>query len=222
MLARARNSLSRFDVDQAVYIIAANKYVALSTAAARDGRRVAFILDWTHSPDAIPDGQASSGRSGSSFHQSRSDTYSSRKVRLPINTPRRKDMSRLIAGLIVALSLVSGTAFAFDLSGAWASDRGVCSKIFSKKGSAVSFAEMSDLYGSGFIVNGDVIQGKSAKCNIKSRKQNGDTTTLVAICSTTITTDDYQFVYKTVDDNTLDRVLPDMDNVTIRFSRCST
>ena len=43
-----------------------------------------------------------------------------------------------------------------------------------------------------------------------------------AICSTTITTDDYQFVYKTVDDNTLDRVLPDMDNVTIKFSRCST
>ena len=129
-------------------------------------------------------------------------------------------MSRWIVGLIIALSLVSGKAFAFDLSGAWASDRSVCSRIFSKKGSAVTFAEMSDLYGSGFIVNGDVIQGKSAKCNIKSRKQNGDSTTLEAICSTTITTDNYQFVYKPVDDNTLDRLLPDMDNVTIRFARC--
>ena len=129
-------------------------------------------------------------------------------------------MSRWTAGLMIALSLVSAKAFAFDLSGSWASDRSVCSRIFSKKGNAVTFTEMSDLYGSGFIVNGDVIEGKSAKCNIKSRKQNGDTTTLVASCSSTITTDNYQFAYRPVDDNTLDRLLPDMDNVTIRFSRC--
>jgi hypothetical protein len=125
-----------------------------------------------------------------------------------------------MVGLTAAVLLLSGKAFAFDLSGAWASDRNLCDHVFSRKGSAVSFTELSDLYGAGFIVNGDAIQGKSAKCSIRSRKQEGDTTTLSASCASAIMTDNYQFSYRVVDDNTLERLFPDIPNMTLKFSRC--
>jgi hypothetical protein len=130
-------------------------------------------------------------------------------------------MYRLIVGMTAALFLLSGKAFAFDLSGAWASDRALCDRVFKGKGSAVSFTEMSDLYGSGFIVNGDAIQGKSAKCSIRSRKENGNVTTLSASCASSIMTDNYQFSYRVVDDNTIERLFPDVENMAMKFSRCS-
>lgn len=129
-------------------------------------------------------------------------------------------MRRLIVGLAAGLLLLSGEALAFDLSGAWTSDRELCDRVFNKKGSAVSFAELSDLYGSGFIVNGDAITGKTAKCSIKSRKQDGDVTTLVASCATSIMTGNYDFSYKVLDDNTLVRLFPDIKNMTVKYARC--
>jgi len=129
-------------------------------------------------------------------------------------------MYRLVVGLTAGFFLLSGQAFAFDLSGAWTSDRELCDHVFSKKGTDVSFAELSDLYGSGFIVNGDAIQGKMAKCSIKSRKQDGDITTLVASCATSIMTGNYEFSYKVLDDNTLVRLFPDIKNMTVQYARC--
>ena len=129
-------------------------------------------------------------------------------------------MFRLIAGLTAALVLFSGEAFAFELSGAWASDAALCDHVFNKKGSAVSFTELSDLYGSGFIVNGDAIKGKMAECRIKSRKQDGDITTLVASCATSIMTGEYQFSYKVLGDNSLARMFPDIKGMTVNYARC--
>lgn len=129
-------------------------------------------------------------------------------------------MRRLIVGVAAGLLLLSGEALAFDLSGAWTSDRELCDRVFNKKGSAVSFAELSDLYGSGFIVNGYAITGKTAKCSIKSRKQDGDVTTLVASCATSIMTGNYDFSYKVLDDNTLVRLFPDIKNMTVKYARC--
>ena len=129
-------------------------------------------------------------------------------------------MRRLILGVAAGLLLLSGEALAFDLSGAWTSDRELCDRVFNRKGSAVSFAELSDLYGSGFIVNGDAITGKTAKCSIKSRKQDGDVTTLVASCATSIMTGNYDFSYKVLDDNTLVRLFPDIKNMTVQYARC--
>jgi hypothetical protein len=128
-------------------------------------------------------------------------------------------MYRLIVGL--AALLLSGEAFAFDLSGAWTSDRELCDHVFSRKGSALGFAELSDLYGSGFIVKGDSIKGKMADCRINSRKQDGDITTLVASCATSVMTGNYEFSYKVLDDNTLVRLFPDIKNMTVQYARCS-
>jgi hypothetical protein len=125
-----------------------------------------------------------------------------------------------LAVMIVAV-LLPGRASAFELSGAWASAHELCDRVFAKKGNAVDFAELSDLFGSGFIVNGKAIRAKTAKCNIKSSKQDGDLTIISASCATSIMTGDYQFSYKVVDDNTIMRLFPDIKDMTLSYFRCS-
>jgi hypothetical protein len=123
--------------------------------------------------------------------------------------------------VMIAAIVMPGRAGAFELSGAWASAQELCDRVFVRKGSAVSFAELSDLFGSGFIVNGKAIRGKSAKCDIKSSKPDGELTTISASCATSIMTGDYQFSYKVVDDNTIVRLFPDIKDMTLRYFRCS-
>src|SRR5690349_20711868 len=125
------------------------------------------------------------------------------------------------SALIIAAIVLPGRAAAFDLSGAWASASELCDCVFLKKGNAVNFAELSDLFGSGFIVSGKTIRAKSAKCTIKSSKQDGELTSISAGCATSITTGDYQFSYKVVDDNTIMRLFPDIKDMTLRYFRCS-
>jgi hypothetical protein len=126
----------------------------------------------------------------------------------------------LWAMMIAAIAL-PGRACAFELSGAWASAQELCDRVFVKKANAVNFAELSDLFGSGFIVNGKAIRAKSAKCSIKSSKQEGELTTISASCATSIMTGNYQFSYKVVDDNTIQRLFPDIKDMTLRYFRCS-
>ena len=123
--------------------------------------------------------------------------------------------------MMIAAIILPGRAGAFELSGAWASAQELCDRVFAKKGNAVNFAELSDLFGSGFIVNGKAIRAKTAKCNIKSSKQEGDLTIISASCATSIMTGDYQFSYKVVDDNTIMRLFPDIKDMTLRYFRCS-
>lgn len=123
------------------------------------------------------------------------------------------------AAIIVALPY-STDALAFDLSGAWASQRELCDRVFTRKGGVLRFAELSDLYGSGFIVNGNAIKAKAATCTIKSRQQEGDATVLTADCATSIMTSTLQFRYKAIDDNTLTRDFPEVGEMTLKYSRC--
>ena len=123
--------------------------------------------------------------------------------------------------LMIAAILLPGGANAFELSGAWASASELCDRVFVKKANAINFAELSDLFGSGFIADGKTIRGKSAKCAIKSSKQDGELTTIAASCATSIMTGNYQFSYKVVDDNTIMRLFPDIKDMTLRYFRCS-
>jgi hypothetical protein len=122
----------------------------------------------------------------------------------------------LLAGL---LSFVT-PAHAIDLNGFWSSDPALCGKLFMKKGKQVVFSPLSDLYGSGFIIDGNSIRGKVARCTIKSRKQDGDTVLLSATCSTIIAPQDLEFSLKTVDDNTVARLLPGSSAMRVDFHRC--
>lgn len=125
------------------------------------------------------------------------------------------------AALLLAASItISDPAIALDLSGAWATDADNCAKVFVHKGGQVSFTDMSDVYGGGFIVEGDQITGKFARCRIKAKKDDGATINLVAACASDIMLSSVQFSLREVDANSMIRMFPGMDGMEIKYARC--
>jgi hypothetical protein len=122
--------------------------------------------------------------------------------------------------LLAASVAIPGAAVAFDLNGAWASDAENCAKVFVRKGTQISFADMSDVYGGGFIIEGEQITGKFARCRIKARKDDGKTINLVAACASDIMLQSVQFSLKEADANNVIRTFPGMDGMEIRYARC--
>jgi hypothetical protein len=124
---------------------------------------------------------------------------------------------------LFALACVAlpGAATAFELNGAWATDADNCAKVFERKGAQVSFTEMSDVYGGGFIVEGDQITGKFGKCRIKAKKDDGKTINLIAACASDIMLSSVQFNLKELDANSVIRLFPGMDGMEIKYARCS-
>ena len=128
----------------------------------------------------------------------------------------------------VALSALFAAAFlvapngadAFDLNGAWASDAENCAKVFERKGSQIAFTEMSDVYGGGFIVEGEQITGKFGRCRIKAKKDDGKTINLLAACASDIMLQSVQFSLREVDANSVMRMFPGMDGMEIKYARC--
>ena len=92
------------------------------------------------------------------------------------------------AALCAAVLLPPVSVHAIELSGAWATEVELCKQVFVKKGNGTVFAELSDLFGSGFIIDGKRINGKNARCTITSRKQDGDNLEIGAACASTIMT----------------------------------
>jgi hypothetical protein len=122
--------------------------------------------------------------------------------------------------LIAASFALPPVAAAFDLNGAWASDADNCAKVFQRKGAQIGFTEMSDVYGGGFIVEGDYITGKFARCRIKATKDDGKTINLVAACATDIMLQNVQFSLKESDANNVIRMFTGMEGMEIRYARC--
>ncbi len=112
-------------------------------------------------------------------------------------------------------------SYAVDLTGAWATDRALCDRIFTKEQNETAFSELSDLYGSGFIINGNRITGKTVRCTIKSRKEEGDSVQLSAACATTIMTSNVEFSLKMIDASTLSRHIPGIEGMQLNYQRCS-
>src|SRR5262245_51711470 len=99
-------------------------------------------------------------------------------------------LAALLAG---AASAFPGAAIALDLNGAWASDAENYAKVFTRKGTQITFTDMSDVFGGGFIIEGDQITGKFARCRIKAKKDDGKTINLVAACASDIMLQNVQF-----------------------------
>jgi hypothetical protein len=127
-----------------------------------------------------------------------------------------------LAGLVLTCALLApeAQAEAFELSGAWATDSDLCKLVFTKKGTEVTFAELSDLYGSGFIIDGNRIVGKAGRCTIESRKQDGNSLQLSAACASSIMNQNLKFNVKIVDDNNLTREFEEVPGMSIKYSRC--
>lgn len=112
-------------------------------------------------------------------------------------------------------------AQAIELSGAWATQADLCKLVFTKKGNQVEFSELSDLYGSGFIIDGGRIRGKAARCTIKSRKQEGDSLELSSACASSIMTSSVKFNLKIIDDNNISRAIPEVPGMSLKYTRCA-
>lgn len=135
---------------------------------------------------------------------------------------RRTYKSQATAVILFGLGVMQPLSVqAIELEGAWASQADLCKLVFTKRGNQAEFAPLSDLYGSGFIINGDRIRGRSAKCTIKSRKQVGDDLELSAACVTGVMTSNVHFSLKVIDDDNVSRAFPEIQGMTVKYTRCS-
>ena len=121
---------------------------------------------------------------------------------------------------LAAVVLQGTAARAVDLNGAWASDASVCDKIFQTKNKVTSIRRDSDLYGSGFIIDGNQIRGKVVKCTIKSRKEDGQVTHLISACSSDIALSTVQFSLRADSDNQVTRIFPGLPEMSVSYVRC--
>jgi hypothetical protein len=139
---------------------------------------------------------------------------------------REYQMSKRHRAKAIVIALTSGIiassapAIAFELTGVWTTDSQLCDKVFDRKGSQVTFSELSDLYGSGFVIDGNRITGKTAKCTITSRKDNGDEISLTASCATSIMVQTLQFALKVNGDDSFSRTFSDIPGMAMSYQRC--
>ena len=126
----------------------------------------------------------------------------------------------LVALLFGSRLTLTGRVDAVELNGAWAGDADQCAKVFVRQGGKLGFTEMSDVFGGGFIIDGDQIVGKFARCRIKARKDDGANVNLVAACATDIMLSSVQFSLKELDANSIARLFPGIEDMEIRYHRC--
>jgi hypothetical protein len=131
-------------------------------------------------------------------------------------------MSRWAARtLFCGFVLFSFSANAFDLDGAWTTNPENCDKVFETKNSRISFTHNSDVFGTGFIAEGDQLRGQAKSCKINNRKEENGVLYLIASCSTDIAVLGTQEVSAKMDnDNQLTRIYPSFPEMGISFYRC--
>jgi len=123
-------------------------------------------------------------------------------------------ISALVFSSIVRAEDITG------IDGLWATDARNCDKIFIKTGQGFSFAKDSDLYGSGFIIDGRRVISQAARCEIKTKKQDGEITHLIAGCATDVMLSNMQASFKTIDKDKILRIFPSVSEMEIPFERC--
>lgn len=115
----------------------------------------------------------------------------------------------------------SEAAHAADIAGVWATDASRCNKVFSKSAKGVVFTKDADVHGGGFIIDGNTIIGRTARCRIKTRKEDGSMVHLLTSCANDIVLSDMQMSVKVLDPNRIARIFPSMGDMEIRYERCA-
>jgi len=119
------------------------------------------------------------------------------------------------------LSSVAVSADAASIDGAWASPGDACDKVFVRSGKGISFAPEADMYGSGFIIRGNQVQGKMANCKVNARKRDGLSVQVTAACSTSIAVESIQFMLKKAGENKITRMYPGLPELNTDYDRCN-
>lgn len=132
---------------------------------------------------------------------------------------RRKHLSEP-ALVCAAVMLFGGAVQATDLNGVWASDKEVCGKIFSIKGGKASFQRDADLHGSGFIIDGQRIRGRTATCKILRTKTEQALVHMIASCATDVMLSNVQLSVRILEADKINRVFPGLEDMEMPFYRC--
>jgi hypothetical protein len=136
---------------------------------------------------------------------------------------RKSQKAALAVAMLSAAALVSlDQARAIDFTGAWATSAEECKNVFVRKGKAnqITFAPMSEVHGGGFIAEPNRLIGRTAKCTIKAKKDDGQTVNIVASCATDIMLSTVQFQLNVVNQGKVRRLFPGMEDMEIFYYRC--
>jgi hypothetical protein len=136
---------------------------------------------------------------------------------------RKSQKAALAVAMLSAAALVSlDQARAIDFTGAWATSAEECKNVFVRKGKAnqITFAPMSEVHGGGFIAEPNRLIGRTAKCTIKAKKDDGQTVNIVANCATDIMLSTVQFQLNVVNQGKVRRLFPGMEDMEIFYYRC--
>ena len=109
---------------------------------------------------------------------------------------------------------------AADLTAAWATDVASCNKVFVKNGGTISFANDSDIYGSGLIIEKNKIREKMAVCDIKSRKEDGTAMSFILVCAGDALIANIKFSLNVDDNNKITRIFPGTPELNTSYFRC--
>ena len=134
---------------------------------------------------------------------------------------------RVIQKAALAAAMLSGAilvpleqAGAVDLTGAWVTSADECKNVFVRKGKAITFTPMSEVHGGGFIAEPNRLIGRTAKCTIKAKKDDGQTVNIVASCATDIMLSSVQFQLNVVTPDKIQRLFPGMPDMETYYYRC--
>lgn len=116
--------------------------------------------------------------------------------------------------------VLAGAAHAIDLTGTWATDTGACDKVFVTNGKKTSFRKDSDMFGSGFIMEGNRIRGRMANCTVTKTKEDNDVVHMLASCATDIMFQNVQFSVKVLDHDKISRIFPGIEGMELIYYRC--
>jgi hypothetical protein len=122
--------------------------------------------------------------------------------------------------VLLATACFPPSVQAADLSGAWAKDASVCNKVFVKNNNRISLTPDSELYGGGFLIEGNRASGTLEKCSIKSIKVDGTNIHLTAACSTGVMVQDLHYTVKVIGKDQISVSLAGPVNTEPPYVRC--
>jgi hypothetical protein len=131
--------------------------------------------------------------------------------------------ARLVAqtAIVCAASVfLACSAHAIDLTGLWATNADACDKVFATKGNKTAFRQDSDMHGSGFIIEGRRIRGRTATCTVTKTKEDKGEIHMLASCATDIMLSNVQFSVKVLDENKISRIFPGIEGMELMYYRC--
>lgn len=107
-----------------------------------------------------------------------------------------------------------------QLQGAWITQSGECSDVFTRRNGRLAFRPKHGFVDTSFIVSGNRIQGARASCTFGSEKRTADGLRVVLNCASRIATGPLVLTVRIPDRDTIIKFDPDFPELETTFKRC--